>query len=366
MPKLKLGVFFQPLHFPERDYADCWDDDISIISHADSIGFDEVWVGEHYCIRWENLPAPELLIAKALGVTKQIIFGTGVNVLSYQHPAIIAHKIAALDHLARGRLIFGIGAGGTPSDFEMFDIDFSSSESRERMKESIEMIIDLWSSKGELKKEGKFWDLKIPFANTKMTWEYHLRPYQKPHPPIAVGGTSPFSKTLEWGASKGFLPISIDANIETIKSHWATIEKTAKSNNIDFSRLDWRVSRVIYVAETDEIAKEHILESSMNRGFSEYFMRVYRIFGGLSSIKHDKSVNDNEVNVQYALENLWIVGSVDTVIDKLQNFYTEVGGFGTLLIMHFDTYPYPERYKKSMSLLINEVIPKISNINFNQ
>lgn len=156
MADLKLGVFFQPLHLPERAPADCWDDDLNIIVHGDKIGFDEAWIGEHYCIRWENLPAPELLIAKALGLTENIRFGSGVHVLSYHHPAVMAHKVAAMDHLSRGRFMFGIGVGGTPSDFEMMGIDFRSSEHRERMPEAIEMILALWTSGGPMEIKGKF------------------------------------------------------------------------------------------------------------------------------------------------------------------------------------------------------------------
>lgn len=359
---LKLGVFLQPLHFPERPPHECWEDDIQIIVHGDKLGFDEAWVGEHYCIRWENLPAPELLIAKALGLTKRIRLGSGVHVLSYQHPAIVAHKVAAIDHLSGGRFMFGIGAGGTPSDFEMLGIDFKSSENRERMEEAIDMILALWSSEGEMEINGKFWNLKVPFPNKKMTWEYHLRPFQQPHPPISVGGTSPYSNTLKWGAERGFYPMSIDANIETIKSHWICIQEGAAKGKKCITRNDWRIARVIYVAETDELARQHILESSIQRGFKEYFMRVYKLFNGLSAIKHDQNVPDSDIDVDYVLEHLWMVGSVDTVAEKIEHFYREVGGFGVLFMLHFDTHPNPERYLNSMTLLKERVLPKLAHL----
>ena len=362
MSALQLGIFLQPFHFPERQVADCWDEDLHIIIHGDKLGFTEAWFGEHYCIRWENLPAPELLIAKALGLTTQIRLGTGVFVLSYHHPAILAHKIAALDHLSRGRFLLGIGAGGSPSDFEMLGIDARNNEHRERMQESIDMIMALWNSTGEMNLKGKFWTLKVPFPNKKMMWQYYLKPYQSPHPPIAVAGTSPFSDTLNWGAQRGFLPLSIDANIEIIKSHWLAIQEGAAQSGRTVARADWRIVRVVYVAETDELARAHVLESSMSRGFKEYFLRVYKLFNGLEVIKHDSSVPDDAIDALYAIEHLWMVGSVETVVSKLADFYNAIGGFGTLLVLHFDTHPYPERYLNSMTLLKEQVLPRLTGL----
>jgi alkanesulfonate monooxygenase SsuD/methylene tetrahydromethanopterin reductase-like flavin-dependent oxidoreductase (luciferase family) len=335
---------------------------LNIIIHADKLGFAEAWIGEHYCIRWENLPAPELLIAKAVGLTNNIRLGSGVHVLAYHHPAVMAHKVAAMDHLARGRFLFGIGAGGTPSDFEMLGIDFKASEHRARMPEAIEMILALWASDGQMNMKGKFWDLRVPFPIKKMTWEYHLRPYQKPHPPIAVAGTSPFSGTLKWGAERGFIPMSIDASVEVIKSHWIAIQEGAAKAKRVMPRDAWRIARVIYVAETDATARKELLESSMARGFTEYFRRVYCLFNGLAMIKQDLSVPDEAVDINYMMEHLWLVGSVDTVACKLRKLYTDVGGFGNLLVVHFDTHPYPERYLQSMTLLKEQVIPKLAHL----
>ena len=35
-----------------------------------------------------------------------------------------------------------------------------------------------------------------------------MKPYQKPHPPIAVAGSSPYSSTLEEVGEKGWIPLS--------------------------------------------------------------------------------------------------------------------------------------------------------------
>ncbi|WP_113704077.1 LLM class flavin-dependent oxidoreductase [Nonomuraea lactucae] len=362
MSGVDLGLFVPPLHPPERSPAQCWDDDLRLLVHADRLGLAEAWIGEHYCIRWENLPAPELLIAKALGLTERIRLGSGVHVLAHHHPAVMAHKIAALDHLSHGRLMLGIGAGGTPSDFAMTGIDARANEHRRRMAESVEMMLALWGSTEPDTLKGEFWDLTIPAPNRKTGWEYHLRPYQRPHPPIAVAGTSPASGTLRWGAGKGFIPISVDAGAELARSHWSTVLAGAAASGRAASRSDWRIARVVYVAESDDQARSEFLESAMPRAFMDYFRRVLALFGGLAELKHDHAMPDSAIDVSYALDHLWMVGGVATVTDKIRKFYEEVGGFGTLLMSQFDTGPHPGRFLTSMSLMREEVVPRLADL----
>ena len=76
---MRFGLFMMPLHPSYRAIADCYDRDIDQLVLADKLGFDEAWLGEHFTEKWENAPSPDLLIAKALALTKRIRFGTGVT-----------------------------------------------------------------------------------------------------------------------------------------------------------------------------------------------------------------------------------------------------------------------------------------------
>lgn len=357
-----IGLFVVPLHFPERELAACWEEDRDLIVYAEALGFAEGWFGEHYCNRWENQASPELLLSQAFALTDRIRLGTGIKVIGYHHPAELAHKIAALDHLSNGRFMFGIGPGGAPADFEMMGITLRNNDSSERMRESIDMMREMWASRGAIDREGKYWRLKIPLANRKFGWEYHIKPIQSPHPPIAVAGTSPNSRTLRWGGEQGFLPLSFfDINPGIVRSQWDAYVEGAEQAGRTADRKDWRIARVVYVAETDEIARAHMRESSMPRAFDEHFRRVTHVFGGLFSLKHDESVADEDVTADYMMDNVWMVGSPDTVRERLERLNDEVGGFGTLLMVHFDTHPHPERFRNSMRLMQKEVMPRLGS-----
>src|SRR2546428_7976810 len=118
-PRMQFGLFMMPLHPPHRAFADGYERDVDQIVLADQLGFREAWVGEHLTERWENAPAPDLLLAQALALTKNVRLGTGVTLLALHNPVYLAHRLAMLDHMARGRFQWGIGGGGHPDQLAL-------------------------------------------------------------------------------------------------------------------------------------------------------------------------------------------------------------------------------------------------------
>ena len=79
-------------------------------------------------------------------------------------------------------------------------------------------------------------------------------------------------------------------------------------------------------------------------------------------MKHDESMPDEDVTPDYLVDNLWIVGSPETVAGKLRELYKTVGGFGTLLWLTFDHSERRAEYEKSMRLLSEEVMPSLADL----
>ncbi len=121
-----------------------------MIRTADRLGYTEAWIGEHFTAPWEPNPAPDLLIAQALTQTKQIKLAPGAHLLPYHHPAELACRVAFMDHLAQGRYMFGIGASGLPSDWQLFGIDGVKGENRDMTREALDIILKIWETEGGL------------------------------------------------------------------------------------------------------------------------------------------------------------------------------------------------------------------------
>ena len=360
---MKLGLFMMPLHPPHRLHAETYDEDLELVRRADRLGFSEIWVGEHLQLPWENMPTPELFIARALGETEQIVFGTGVVLLPLHDPIQVAHRIAMLDHLAKGRFMFGIGSGGSPSDAEMLGIEGDPESGRARMTEAIDLVLRLWEE-GPVDYQGQFYSMGKPQDRAEMETGFHMRPYQKPHPPIAVAGTSVRSSTLELAGERGWLPLSASwVHASQLRSNWGSIEAGAQRTSRTPSKADWRVAKQVYVAETTEKARQEALDGAMGRDFTEYWTKlVGNGPRGLGAFKFDPDTPDEDVTAQYMLDNYWIVGDPDHCIREFRDLYDRAGGFGTMLVQTDDWGNENRQFYRSMELLATEVMPALKDL----
>ncbi len=357
---MNYGLFMMPSHPPERELFEAHKWDLKCLSLADDLGFSEAWIGEHYTAPWEPIPSPDLMIAQALMLTKNIKLCTGVHLLPYHHPAELACRVAYLDHLAQGRFMFGIGAGGLPTDYSMFDVDGTNGQHREMTQESIDIILKLWSSEEPFEYHGKFWNVNHP--DPQLSLKHFIKPFQKPHPPIGVASVSVGSETLKIAGERGFIPMSLAFNEEYVKSHWDAILEGASRTGKNPTRRDWRITRDIWVSDSDDEAYDSALNGMLGRVWGEYLLPLFDNFGMIHVIKHDSNVPDSAVTPEYMADNVWLIGSPDTVKQKILNLYEMCGGFGTLLSLVYDNIDSQVSWEKSMNLLAKEVMPEFSTL----
>lgn len=360
---LEIGYFTMPLHPAGRDLSETMEEDLEQIIILDELGFKEAWIGEHFTAGWENIPAPDLFIANAIPLTERIILGTGVSCLPDHDPFVLAHRIAVLDHLAKGRFYWGIGAGSFIGDFEAFGIDPKTGEHRGLTNDSLGFILDLWNNPKPGKYSNSRWHFTVPEPQDDVGLGVHTKPYQRPHPPIAVAGITQSSGTLRIAGANGWIPMSINfVTKQVLNSHWVSVEEGAKSTGLTPARSKWRIARDIYVAETTEEARKEVKEGTLARDFTDYFFKMIpKIRGNLDIFKTDKSMPDSQVTPDYMLENLWIAGSPDDVAYRIRELYNNVGGFGVLLVMGHEWKP-KDKWARSMRLLVEEVMPRLKDL----
>lgn len=333
---MEIGIFLMPAHPPERTLYDATRWDLDVIELADQLGYVEAWVGEHFTVPWEPICAPDLLLAQALLRTQQIKLAPGAHLLPYHHPVELAHRVAYFDHLAQGRFMLGVGASGIPGDWALYDVDGKNGEHREMTREALEIMLRIWTEDEPWEHRGKYWNANGIAPMFEGLMRRHIKPYQKPHPPIGVTGFSAGSETLKLAGERGYIPMSLDLNTEYVATHWDAVEEGALRSGRTPDRRDWRLVREVLVAETDEQAFRYAVDGTMGRAMREYVLPTFRMFGMTKFYKHNPSVPDDEVTPEYLAENTFVVGSVQTVVDKLEATYDQVGGFGHLLILGFD------------------------------
>jgi limonene 1,2-monooxygenase len=173
--KLRFGAFIAPFHPLDENPTLAIERDLDLVVLMDKLGYDEAWIGEHHSAGYELIASPELFIATVAERTRHIRLGTGVSSLPYHHPLMLADRINQLDHITRGRVMFGVGPGALPSDAFMMGIPVA--KQRDMMDEALEVIVRLL--RGETVTHKSDW---FTLANARL----QMTPFTRPHVEIAV------------------------------------------------------------------------------------------------------------------------------------------------------------------------------------
>ena len=359
---MQFGLFMMPLHPPERGFAESYERDLDQIVLADRLGYREVWIGEHFTERWENAPAHELLIAQALLKTERIVLATGVTLLALHNPVEIAHRIAMLDHMARGRFYWGIGGGAIPTDLALFGLEgLGPADVRARSAEALDVILKLWASDGSFRYQGQHFTVTAPDMDPVRERGYYMKPFQKPHPPIGVAGTSQGSAALRMAGERGWMPMSSSLLAPVhLKDHWPLVEAGAKSAGRIADRREWRIGRDVFVADTAAEARDRA-RAVLGRNYVRHQHPNRVGTSQMASCKIDPNLPDDAIDVDYMMEHMWIVGDPSQVADQVRRLYADVGGFGWLLAITQDSDD-PAWDHRSLQLLIEDVGPRVADL----
>ena len=335
---MRFGAFLAPFHDPRENPTLALERDLDLIVAMDRLGFDEVWVGEHHSTGWEYIASPEIFLAVAAERTRHIRLGTGAVSLTYHHPLMVADRIVLLDHLTRGRINFGVGPGGHLSDAAMLGIP--AAEIRDRMEQNLEAILHLLTSTDPLTASGPGWEMHDAVLQ--------LRPYQRPHPPLAIPSLeSPFGMAL--AGRVGAAPLSLFFGVSDLPAQWAITEDAAARAGRTASRDDWRIVVPVHLAETREQAVEEI-RSGAGEWMFEYVQALTGRPAPVPGPKH--------MAVEQMVEaGSWVVGTPDDLIEFIRGLEDRTGGFGTFLAWGQE-WAGPEATLRSLDLFARFVMPQ--------
>ena len=117
----------------------------------------------------------------------------------------------------------------------------------------------------------------------------------------------------------------------------------------------------MHVAETDAQARSEAIEGAVGRDYGDYFLPLLAQTRGVGGLKLTESMSDSEITLEYLCDNVWLVGSPETVAHKIRALYEAVGGFGTLLIGATD-WSDASVWERSMRLFASDVAPTLTHL----
>jgi len=356
---MQLGMFMQPVHPPSRDYGQILEEDREAIRLADRLGYSECWIGEHFTATVEPITVPLTFCATLIPETTQIRFGTGVMSLAINHPVQAAAHAAMFDHLAKGRFLFGVGPGSLSSDVEAFKTGDPPDRGR-KVGEALDIVLALWGGEAPYRFQGEFFDFAIEDLS-RIEWGVGklIKPYQQPHPPIALSLVTPNSFSAGVCGERGFIPVSGNfIQPRYVATHWTGYaEGCARAGRVADPSV-WRVARSIFVCDDDGFARDYVADPhGAMAWYFGYLMSGFAKRGALFLLKDDESTPDEQVDAVHVAKSMTSAGTPASVLEQLVAFRDEVGDFGTLVSVAHD-WDQPARWKRSMQLLAEDVMPR--------
>ncbi|MEU4702487.1 TIGR03619 family F420-dependent LLM class oxidoreductase [Nonomuraea dietziae] len=202
---MKFGISYSTPYYgvdPDRIVA--------YARHAEDCGFESLYLPEHIALYpgatvgpYELPPSlpyvdPLDCLSFVAAATRRILLGTGVLLLPYHHPVVLAKRLATIDVLSKGRMrLLTVGLGALPGEARAMGVDFATRG--RRADEAIDVMRLLWAGGEEgVSFEGEF----FAFEN--------LCQYPKPHGgaslPIHVGGSSRAAARRAGRRGDGYYP----------------------------------------------------------------------------------------------------------------------------------------------------------------
>lgn len=230
---------------------------------ADEAGIESVFTGEHIVLpdpmaAPSHVPPdtplvhPSTALAFVAALTKSLKLGTGITLLPSHNPLVVAKEFGSLDHISRGRLVFGVGVGYVPLEYEVLGLSFD--DRGRRADEYIDAIRALWTQPSP-SYDGEF----VAFSGINA----FPRPVQQP-PPILVGGSSPaaFRRVVQRGngwIGGGGTPAALRAALQSIAAASARYERPAELGEIELTVTPSSVLDRDAVAQFEELGVDRCI-----------------------------------------------------------------------------------------------------------
>jgi alkanesulfonate monooxygenase SsuD/methylene tetrahydromethanopterin reductase-like flavin-dependent oxidoreductase (luciferase family) len=324
------------------------------LEYADAAGFDGVCVNEHHQNGYGLMPIPGVMAGALSRRTKGWLAVLGRALPLLNNPLHVAEEYAMLDEITGGRLIAGFVRG---IGAEYHSSGVNPTESHDRFHEAHDLIIRAWTEPGPFHFEGKYYDFR--YVNT---WP---RTYQQPHPQVFIPSQGS-SETIRWAAdpSRRYTYLQTFSPLTAVAKYMQMYKDVAREHGYEATadQLGWSVP--VYVAETDEQAREEA------RPHAEMFinkllkMPVEMLLPpGYLTLQSMKGVMAAKagLSARRSLEDLldsgsFIVGSPQTVREKLRDAQEKIGFGNLLLTIQFGTLPH-DLTMKNIDLLAQHVVP---------
>jgi probable F420-dependent oxidoreductase len=249
----------------------------TLVQKAEDLGYDTFLLADHFVNEFPPLAA----LMAAADATKTLRVGSFVFDNDFRHPALLAKEVATLDLLSGGRFELGIGAGWHQPEYEQTGLPFDRAGVRiQRMEEGLQIIKQFFTQES------------VTFAGNHYTvtnLKAFPKPFQRPSPPILMGGGGKRLLTLA-GQEADIVGLHLKVNADgTVDPSERT--ETALARKVEWVRqaagerfekveLNLLIRKVIITQNRQQAAEQYIRDSRRTEVIAEQLLASpYMLFG---------------------------------------------------------------------------------------
>ena len=306
---------------------------VELAKKAEDLGYDSIFPNDHFTIQKyvaekekaiPNYYEPLIVLAAVASVTNRIKLLTGVVVLPYRDPVLLAKQVSTLDHISGGRFILGVGIGAYREEFAGVHPRWKGESRAKIMDESLQCLQKLLTE-DTVSFSGEFFQ----FANLRV----YPKPVQKPFP-IYIGGNSEKGMVRAAKYGRGWIPacLSPQAIADRLSRMVAYLQQEGRTMN------ELEVAPQIFASLGR--SKEEAISNLQN---SELYRHLVSLKA--STLKGDSIA---------ALEEFNLIGTPDDIVEKVRDY--EKAGVTHITGICFAVRTVAE-FEEQMQLFAETVIP---------
>ena len=354
---MRVGVqmIFQSWGYEGRvSDGDVVADEVRLGVLADELGFHALWPVEHHFSDYSFCPDNTLFLAHMAGRTSRILLGTGAVILPWNEPLRVAEKIALLDHLADGRVLFGMGRGLARREYDGFGIPMD--ESRDRFDEAAGMVLAALES-GVIEGGGPHFPQPRTDIRPAPARSFRDRTYCVAMSPDSVLAAADLGARMVMFSQRPWTDQAAAVRTYTerfVEAHGADPHPPMVCDFVvcdaDAGRAEELARRhlagyLTSVMEHYELESDHLKQA---KGYESYGNHVDML----------KAVGLDAVCDMYLGVNVW--GTPEQIIEKLRSRREVVGDHDLTCCFRFAGLPY-EDAEAGMRLFAAEVLPHVQS-----
>jgi alkanesulfonate monooxygenase SsuD/methylene tetrahydromethanopterin reductase-like flavin-dependent oxidoreductase (luciferase family) len=291
---------------------------VDAIVEAEALGFHSIFLVEHHFTGVGQVSASLNLLTYLAARTSTIRLGTGVIVVPWHNPVLLAEQAATVDVLSNGRLDFGVGKGYRPKEFDGFCIPLD--EATERFEESMELIRKSLSSDQRFSFHSKRWDFEDIVVEPP--------PVQQPHPPLWLAAGRP--ESLAYAAASGYsLLLDQFATFEVTLERFRIYRDAVEAAGEAFDPMNVAVARSAAIVRNDDEREIAITRRMEGLG------RMNRL--ATSDDGSYRSSMASDPDLRKADEQGTLIGTPDEIIEHIRQLRN--GGIEYILLAGAQTNP---------------------------